>query len=71
MVLHSSNNPVAADADSLPTLWDCDFLLGPKQADGQDTYVLCEINVCSVAPDPESAVRSLTGIQRTGGARKS
>ncbi len=44
------------DTDSLPILWDCDFLLGPKAANGEDTYVLCEINVSSVAPYPESAV---------------
>jgi hypothetical protein len=41
--------------DALPVLWDCDFLLGPKTASGEDTYVLCEINVSSVAPFPESA----------------
>lgn len=40
---------------NLPILWDCDFLLGPKDAAGQDTYVLCEINVSSVSPFPESA----------------
>ena len=39
----------------LPVLWDCDFLLGPKNASGEDTYILCEINVSSVAPFPESA----------------
>ena len=44
------------DTESLPILWDCDFLLGPKQETGEDTYVLCEINVSSVAPYPESAV---------------
>ncbi len=44
------------DTESLPILWDCDFLLGPKQENGEDTYVLCEINVSSVAPYPESAV---------------
>jgi len=44
------------DTESLPILWDCDFLLGPKGEDGEDTYVLCEINVSSVAPYPESAV---------------
>lgn len=42
--------------ESLPILWDCDFLLGPKGERGEDTYVLCEINVSSVAPYPESAV---------------
>ncbi|HHB77518.1 MAG TPA: hypothetical protein ENK84_13430 [Desulfobulbus sp.] len=41
--------------DQLPVLWDCDFLLGPKTASGEDTYVLCEINVSSVAPFPGSA----------------
>lgn len=41
--------------ESLPVLWDVDFLLGPKTADGQDSYVLCEINVSSVSPFPESA----------------
>jgi Domain of unknown function (DUF6815) len=47
---------LAIDRESLPVLWDCDFLLGPKAEDGEDTYVLCEINVSSVAPYPESAV---------------
>ena len=41
---------------SLPALWDADFLYGPKAQDGRDTYVLCEINVSSVAPYPDSAV---------------
>jgi hypothetical protein len=41
--------------DSLPILWDCDFLFGQRSASGEDTYVLCEINVSSVAPFPESA----------------
>jgi Domain of unknown function (DUF6815) len=44
------------ETENLPILWDCDFLLGPKTSDGEDTYVLCEINVSSVAPYPESAV---------------
>jgi hypothetical protein len=42
------------DTERLPMLWDCDFLLGPKRASGEDTYVLCEINVSSVAPFPET-----------------
>jgi len=44
------------DRESLPILWDCDFLLGPKDAKNEDTYILAEINVSSVAPYPESAV---------------
>ena len=42
--------------DQLPVLWDCDFLLGPRNDAGDDTYVLCEINVSSVSPFPDSAV---------------
>ena len=42
--------------DQLPVLWDCDFLLGPKDASGVDTYVLCEINASSVSPFPDSAL---------------
>lgn len=42
--------------DDLPIIWDADFLLGENDANGDDTYVLCEINVSSVAPYPESAV---------------
>jgi uncharacterized protein DUF6815 len=44
------------DTTQLPVLWDCDFLLGPRNAAGEDTYVLCEINVSSVSPFPDSAV---------------
>ena len=43
----------------LPVIWDCDFLLGPRNAAGEDTYVLCEINVSCVAPFPDSAVEPL------------
>lgn len=43
----------------LPMLWDCDFLFGPKNAEGQDTYVLCEINVSCVSPFPDTAVEPL------------
>lgn len=39
---------------ALPMLWDCDFLRG----DGDD-WVLCEINVSSVAPFPDSAIAPL------------
>ncbi len=42
--------------EQLPVLWDCDFLLGPKNESAADTYVLCEINVSSVSPFPDSAV---------------
>lgn len=59
------------ELESLPVLWDCDFLLGPKGARGEDTYVLCEINVSSVAPYPESAVPPVVEatVARLGAAR--
>ena len=44
---------------SLPIIWDIDLLFGPKSADGADSYVLCEINVSSVYPFPESALEPL------------
>ena len=43
------------DAGSLPIIWDADFLYGPRDATGQDTYALCEINVSSVFPFPDHA----------------
>jgi hypothetical protein len=46
---------VGVSAEELPALWDADFLLGPKTADGRDTYVLCEINISAVAPYPDTA----------------
>jgi hypothetical protein len=39
----------------LPTIWDADFMLGPRDADGNDSYVLGEINVSSVFPIPDEA----------------
>ena len=47
------------EPDALPMLWDCDFLLGPKDTAGDDSYVLCEINVSSVSPFPDSAIEPL------------
>jgi hypothetical protein len=43
------------DRDTLPIIWDADFLYGPRTASGEDTYVLCEINVSSVFPFPDEA----------------
>jgi hypothetical protein len=40
---------------SLPIIWDADFLYGPRDVSGEDTYVLCEINASSVFPFPEQA----------------
>jgi hypothetical protein len=43
------------EAGSLPIIWDADFLYGPPDASGMDTYVLCEINVSSVFAIPDDA----------------
>jgi hypothetical protein len=42
--------------ESLPVLWDADFVLGPPDGLGADTYVLTEINVSAVLPFPEQAL---------------
>jgi hypothetical protein len=46
-------------AEQLPVLWDADFMLGEKSSSGFDSYVLCEINVCSVYPFPPSALEPM------------
>jgi hypothetical protein len=46
-------------AGELPLIWDADFLFGPKTVTGDDTYVLCEINVSSVLPIPDEAPEEL------------
>jgi len=50
---------VSLNRESLPLLWDADFLYGPKTAAGEDSYVLCEINVSSVHPFPDDALAPL------------
>jgi hypothetical protein len=45
--------------ERLPLLWDADFLLGGSPGSHDDRYVLCEINVSSVSPYPESANTAL------------
>ena len=50
--------------ERLPLLWDCDFLFGEPGADGSERFVLCEINVSSVAPFPPSAIAPLVAAVR-------
>ena len=50
--------------DALPIIWDADFLYGPPTAAGEDTYVLCEINVSSVMPIPEQAPAAIARLAR-------
>jgi uncharacterized protein DUF6815 len=57
---------VGVETDELPVIWDLDFLYGPKTAGGEDTYVLCEINVSSTFAFPELA---MPGVARAAVAR--
>src|SRR5260221_1653104 len=43
------------DTKSLPIIWDADFLYLPRDLSGEDTYLLCDINVSSLLPFPEQA----------------
>jgi len=44
------------DTRFLPVIWDADFLYGEKTEAGEETYVLCEINVSSTFAFPEFAM---------------
>ena len=61
------------DASSLPVIWDADFLYGPRDANGTDTYVLCEINAssCFAIPDEAPAAIAQTVKDRLASARQS
>ncbi len=50
------------DAASLPIIWDADFLYGLRTASGEDTYVLCEINVSSVFAIPDQAPAAIARL---------
>ena len=50
------------DAASLPIIWDADFLYGPRSATGEDSYVLCEINVSSVFAIPDQAPAAIARL---------
>jgi hypothetical protein len=53
------------DAACLPIIWDADFLYGPRTAAGDDTYVLCEINVSSVFAIPDQAPAEIARLVGT------
>ena len=44
------------DTPALPVIWDIDFLYGPESDEGQETFVLCEINASSTFAFPEHAM---------------
>jgi hypothetical protein len=50
------------DTASLPIIWDADFLYGPRTASGEDSYVLCEINVSSVFAIPDQAPAAIAHL---------
>jgi hypothetical protein len=51
------------ETNSLPIIWDADFLYGPKNAAaGEDTYVLCEINVSCVFAIPDEAPAAIARL---------
>jgi hypothetical protein len=50
------------DAASLPIIWDADFLYGPRTASGEDSFVLCEINVSSVFAIPDQAPAAIARL---------
>jgi hypothetical protein len=47
---------------ALPVIWDADFLYGPRDAAGADTYVLCEINVSSCFAIPDEAPAAIAEL---------
>ena len=47
------------DTGSLPALWDADFLYGPKTLTGEDSFVLCEVNISAVLPFPDATLAPL------------
>ncbi|MGA8818904.1 MAG: Cj0069 family protein [Xanthobacteraceae bacterium] len=50
------------EAAALPIIWDADFLYGPPTSSGEDTYVLCEINVSSVFAIPDQAPAAIARL---------
>jgi hypothetical protein len=62
---------LGVDAAALPIIWDADFLYGPRTASGEDSYVLCEINVssCFAIPDQAPAAIARLAASRLRDAR--
>ena len=50
------------ERSALPVIWDADFLYGPRDAAGADTYVLCEINVSSCFAIPDEAPAAIAKL---------
>lgn len=52
------------EQERLPIIWDADFLFGPRTTGGEDSYVLCEINVSSVMPVPDQAPAEIARLSK-------
>ena len=50
--LPATQQRIGISTSKLPALWDIDFLLGRRTDNGDDTYVLCEINTSCITPFP-------------------
>lgn len=53
---------LGVDRTRLPIIWDADFLYGPRTASGEDSYVLCEINVSSCFAIPDEAPAAIARL---------
>jgi hypothetical protein len=49
-------NVVDLSQDKLPVIWDADFFINSMVPNRSRRYTLCEINVSSVSPFPESSI---------------
>jgi hypothetical protein len=56
---------LALETHDLPALWDADFLYRAPDDVAVSRFVLCEINVSSVSPFPESAVGGIVATVST------
>jgi hypothetical protein len=56
---------VGVGRDSLPLLWDCDFMIGEPTSEEPRRWVLCEINASSVSPFPPSSIDPLVRAVRS------
>ena len=53
-------------AEKLPVIWDADFFINSMVPNSPGRYTLCEINVSSVSPFPESAIGFIVdAVQQT------
>ena len=54
------------EPEKLPVIWDADFFINSMVPNSPRRYTLCEINVSSVSPFPESAIPFIVNEVRYG-----